>query len=575
MTIPQLTNVAVNFTNETIDQVYRSIAKLSKSSNFPGCAVILYKNTNVLAGFVTDGDIRRSYANNLDFNLLITEIMTKEPVCITLDFYEKDYPDFNNLQKLIDVKNKNIKYILLVNDKNEFVSIIDAPNKKIIPKIVTIVGLGFVGITLAAHAASRGYKVFGVDSNENIIKKLKSGDTSHVNEQGLNSLIKSCYINKTLFFEGRCNAYNSSYYIISVGTPINKYCKPDMSAIVKVAEEIAELIKPGDLIMLRSTVALGTTRKLIIPILEKKSQLKCGIDFHVAFTPERTAEGVAMQELSNLPQIIGGFSDSCTSKAVEFWTALSPICVKVESLEVAELVKLANNTFRDLSFAFANELVELADLVNVSAASIIKSANEAYPRNLISLPSPGVGGYCLTKDPLLYDFSLYPNNEKKSLGALSREVNNNTIGYPFKIFKRYCAINKLNQFNLVVGVLGLSFKGDPETNDLRGSTSIDFINLIRPNVADIYCYDFMLDDFKHLNLKKAESISDLAKKVDALFILNNHKLHPTISSYMKDSKIKFIFDGWSQLNRFEIEKNYNIVYSTLGYITKSSDYNNS
>ena len=135
--------------------------------------------------------------------------------------------------------------------------------------------------------------------------------------------------------------------------------------------------------MLRSTVPLGTTRKVVIPVLEKKSSLEVGKDFHIAFTPERTIEGNAMQELYSLPQIVGGYSEECTKKAIDFWGGLTSTVVKVPSIEAAELVKLANNTFRDLSFAFSNNLSMLADKFNINTHELIIAANKGYSRNPI------------------------------------------------------------------------------------------------------------------------------------------------------------------------------------------------
>jgi len=153
--------------------------------------------------------------------------------------------------------------------------------------------------------------------------------------------------------------------------------------------------------MLRSTVPVGTTRKQVIPVLEHYSGLAAGSGFHIAFCPERTVEGQAIQELSSLPQIVGGLTEACTEKAVSFWSTLTDTVVRVDALEAAELVKLINNSYRDLSFAFANEFALLADRYNIDATRLIAAANEGYPRDKIPRPSPGVGGYCLTKDPVV------------------------------------------------------------------------------------------------------------------------------------------------------------------------------
>ena len=162
----------------------------------------------------------------------------------------------------------------------------------------------------------------------------------------------------------------------------------------RVSTLVGNFLKEGDLVILRSTVPVSTCRNIVLPILEEKSKLTCGEDFHLTFAPERTIEGKALEELKSLPQIIGGYSKECVNIASNFFRYLSPHIVAVESLEEAEMIKLVNNTFRDLSFAFANELVYICDKFNLDTTKIIKDASEGYPRN--KLPLPGfVGGYCL------------------------------------------------------------------------------------------------------------------------------------------------------------------------------------
>ena len=128
--------------------------------------------------------------------------------------------------------------------------------------------------------------------------------------------------------------------------------------------------------MLRSTVPLGTTRKVVIPYIEKNTNLKAGLDFFVAFTPERTIEGNALNELKSLPQIVGGYSKKCLLEARNFWSKISKTIVSVNSLEAAEMVKLINNTFRDVSFSFANEVALKCDEFNINCFELIKAANE-------------------------------------------------------------------------------------------------------------------------------------------------------------------------------------------------------
>ena len=155
---------------------------------------------------------------------------------------------------------------------------------------------------------------------------------------------------------------------------------------------------------------------------------------------ERTAEGAALVELKSLPQIVGSLSQKVSREGIELLDKICPSVISMENLEAAELVKLANNTFRDLSFAFANELALLADRYNVNAFDLIGAANDGYPRNKISKPSPGVGGYCLTKDPLLYHNSLNETSNNVTFGSQSRKINSISQYYPRKILEEFVYI---------------------------------------------------------------------------------------------------------------------------------------
>ena len=194
-----------------------------------------------------------------------------------------------------------------------------------------------------------------------------------------------------------------------------------------------------------------------------------------------------------MPQVIGGLTKKCTQKACEFWSTLSGSVVQVSSLEAAELVKLANNTYRDLSFAFANEVALKADKFNINAFDLIKAANDGYPRNKISLPSPGVGGYCLTKDPIL--FGSNPNGlaSEKTLGNYGRLVNEKAGLYPVKVLERFSKKIKKSLVEMNILLIGLAFKGTPDTEDMRGSIALEIFANLKNKVHEIASWDAVID----------------------------------------------------------------------------------
>ena len=161
--------------------------------------------------------------------------------------------------------------------------------------------------------------------------------------------------------------------------------------------------------------------------------MKCGIDWHLSFAPERTLEGSALQELRNLPQIISGFSDACLKKSSEFFDKFCNNTVEVESLESAEMAKLACNTYRDLKFSFANELSSICEQYNINSRKLISKINFDYERAGIPLPSPGVGGYCLTKDPIIYTHPSRKPSIPIELGRVSRKINEYAAQSPNRV----------------------------------------------------------------------------------------------------------------------------------------------
>ena len=403
-TIQSLATVAA--ADESIDIVIRRMAKESRDVKNPGIAVILDKK-GVLLGIVTDGDIRRSYSQNILFSNSVSQIMISNPITVSEKTRDKDIA----LEVIRQVElNKNhssewVRHVLVINEKNQLVDVVDylkiLQDRNGSVKRVAVFGMGYVGITLAVALANKGHQVRGIDIQENIISLLNSGK-SHVYEPGLPEMLSSNLERESIGFDKVLKNNLNQVYIVAVGTPLNHKLKPDLSSLTQVLQEISKVLKLGDQIMLRSTVPVGVSREIVIPYLEKSTNLLAGKDFFVTFAPERTVEGKAMYELKTLPQVIGGFSAKCLEQSAGFWSTLTPMVIRSDSLEAAEMVKLANNTFRDLSFAFANELALIGDSYNVDAFELVNAANEGYPRNKIPLPSPGVGGYCLTKDPILF-----------------------------------------------------------------------------------------------------------------------------------------------------------------------------
>jgi UDP-N-acetyl-D-mannosaminuronic acid dehydrogenase len=568
--------VTVAAVGETIDIVIRRMAKESRDVKNPGIAVILDKK-GILLGIVTDGDIRRSYSDDILFSNSVSQIMVSNPITISEKTPDKDIA----LEVIRQVQlNENhhsewVRHVLVVNDKNQLIDVIDylkiLQDRTGSVKRVAVFGMGYVGITLAVSLANRGHQVTGIDIQENIVALLNSGK-SHVFEPGLPEMLSSNLERDSLSFDTVLKDNANQVYIVAVGTPLNHNSQPDLASLTQVLKVISKVLKVGDQIMLRSTVPVGVTREVVIPYFEKAINLVAGKDFFVTFAPERTIEGKAMYELKTLPQVIGGYSEKCLNQSAGFWSTLTSTVIRSESLEAAEMVKLANNTFRDLSFAFANELAMIADDYNVDAFELIKSANEGYPRNIIPLPSPGVGGYCLTKDPILFSCNSKGLRPDAVLGLSSRKINERAALYPVKIIQKYAKNIEVNLKEVNVLILGIAFKGLPETKDLRGSVAIDALNALKGMVGKISGWDAIVksEDISKAGFNTVDDLDDAINQSDVVLLLNNHpsNVPPSIYNATKQNKKRLIFDGWHQLDKVEIEKTNGLTYSTMGYTSQ-------
>ncbi len=416
---------------------------------------------------------------------------------------------------------------------------------------VKIVGMGYVGQTLAASMAESGFIVYGIDNSDKVIEAMRSCN-SHVREEGLNECLKK-HVGKTLFvgnwddFKQEVNAI-----VIAVPTPINKNYKPNLSFVKEILEKVAKSLKKGQLIALRSTVPLGTTRKVAMPILEK-SGLKAGKDFYLVFSPERTIQGAALHELTFLPQVIGGIGEKSVEIASELFRKITPTIVPVSSPEAAETIKLIDNSFRDFKFAYANELAELCEKADLNAFEIIRAANRGYQRNNIPLPSPGVGGGCLSKDPHIFADSALQFGQNLTLIKQSRAINE---AAPFRIVER------LKPFNLsgkTVLINGFAFKGKPPTNDIRISPTLDVVSELKKENVKLRGFDPVVESWKikELGVEPFDNIEKALENVDvAIFMTNNQEFQEpeVITLIAKMKKGGIIVDGWGLFDKKEVEK---------------------
>lgn len=428
-------------------------------------------------------------------------------------------------------------------------------------KKICIVGMGFVGLTLAIVIAEKGFKVVGVEIDNKTLRKLKQGN-SHFHETGLKERLKKVVTKKKLTFTNDIKkSYDSEIYIITVGTPLDERGLPSLKMVKRASREVSSVLKSDDLVILRSTVKLGTTKKVVMPILKKS---KCS--FKLAFCPERTIEGNALEELSSLPQICSGIDKDSASEAANFFSKISSSFIKVSSLETAEMIKLLDNSYRDLMFAFGNEVALMCESSSLDAKEIIDLGKLGYERTNIA-SSGLVGGPCLSKDPHILNHSLKEFNFGPSLIKRGREINEKVPEFALKQIFNY--FKDLKTPKKIV-ICGLAFKGRPETDDLRGTPSeivLKEVKKVFPK-SKVFLQDFAASK-KDLESKfnlPVLNINDAFSNTDLLIIANNNRKYlalDLINLMPKMSEKGLIYDFWSLLNPADFV-NQKINYSSFG-----------
>jgi UDP-N-acetyl-D-mannosaminuronic acid dehydrogenase len=303
---------------------------------------------------------------------------------------------------------------------------------------ICIMGLGYIGLPTAAMFAVNGIQVLGVDVNPQVIETLRRGEL-HIQEPGLRTAVEAAVKSGNLHVDTR--PAEADAFIIAVPTPFHedkygeyngrKYKLADMRAVASAAEAIVPHLRKGNLVVLESTSPPRTTLDLVAPILEK-SGLKAGADFHLAYSPERVLPGQILRELIENARVIGGTTPEGAQAGRDLYSAFVKGEIVTTDATTAEMVKLMENTYRDVNIAIANEFARLADRFGVNVWEAISIAN-LHPRVKILRPGPGVGGHCISVDPW---FFVEAAPDLASLIHQSRQVNDAQPHFALELVRR-------------------------------------------------------------------------------------------------------------------------------------------
>jgi len=330
---------------------------------------------------------------------------------------------------------------------------------------ICIIGLGYVGLPLSLEFAKKGFDVIGFDVSEEKVDMLRNGK-SYISNILDEELVLSNFKSTT---NPDIALNNTDFSIICVPTPVTKAMEPDLKYVISATETIAKYLKKGMFVILESTTYPGTTEEVLVPILEK-SKLKAGLDFGVAYSPERIDPGNKKYTIANTPKIVGGITQECTKIATQLYEQIT-IPVSVSSTKIAETAKIIENVFRAVNIALVNELAIIAEKMNLDIWEVIKTASTKPYGFMPFYPGPGVGGHCIPVDPFYLSWKAKEIGLTTKFIELAGEINQNMPSHVVDL-----VINGLNHVEKSVNgskifILGMAYKKD--INDIRNSPMIE------------------------------------------------------------------------------------------------------
>ena len=372
---------------------------------------------------------------------------------------------------------------------------------------ICVIGLGYIGLPTASLLGTKGYKVHGVDVSEHVVNTINEGKI-HIVEPDLDIMVKSAVNVGNL--KAGLEPVEADIFIIAVPTPFKDDYQPDLSYVESATQMISPFVKPGNLVILESTSPVGTTDEVVARILKENGH-DTDKDVFVAHCPERVLPGRILIELVENDRIVGGINPLATEKAVEFYKAFVRGEVLSTDSRTAEMAKLTENSSRDVSIAFANELSLICDEEGINVWELISLANR-HPRVNILNPGPGVGGHCIAVDPW---FIVARSPKYAKLIKTARQVNDSKPQWVIDKVK-----SKAEKFkNPVIGCLGLAFKAD--VDDLRESPAVNIVKrLIKDKVGEILISEPNLESHKEFDLLPCEEV---IRRSDIILLLVDHK----------------------------------------------------
>ena len=371
-------------------------------------------------------------------------------------------------------------------------------------KKVCVMGLGYIGLPTASVLASNGFEVVGVDVSSRVVDTVNSGNI-HIEEPGLHTVVRAAIGSGNL--RASLEPEQADTFFLAVPTPINEEKKADLTYIRNATESIVPHLEKGNLVILESTSPPGTCRDLVKPILEE-SGMKVGEDIFLAHCPERVLPGKILKELIANDRVIGGYGKDCAARAEAIYGSFVEGEIFLTDVTTAEMVKVTENTFRDVNIALANETAVLCEKLRINFNEVARLTNR-HPRVDLHMAGPGVGGHCISVDPWFL-IEMFP--EETQIIQRARKRNDTMPSHVVDGIEGLTA----GIDNPKIALLGLAFKGN--VDDMRESPSLTVIKLLDKKGLQVSVHD---PHVKNSPLEMA-SIEECFQNADCVVLLTDH-----------------------------------------------------
>jgi len=419
--------------------------------------------------------------------------------------------------------------------------------------VVTVVGLGYVGLPIAIEFVKKGFRVNGFDLAEARVKKLNKG-ISYINDISSEEIGKIKKSGRFHVTKDEKVLSVSDVIIVCVPTPLRKVKEPDISFVLAASKTLKRFLRRGQIIILESTTYPGTTRDVILPALEE-SGLKPDEDFYLAFSPERIDPGNPKYDFTNIPKVIGAFTKRGTELGKLVYSNVVKKVVGVENPEAAEVTKLLENTFRIVNIGLINEFATLCHKLNIDVWEVIEAAKTKPFGFMPFYPGPGIGGHCIPADPMYLSWKARKVGFQTKMIDLAAKVNREVPAHIVERVKEILSARGKKLKGAKIFILGVTYKKD--VNDLRESPALEIIEMLRKRKVALKYYDPYIPyiDIGGIKEKASFVTKTLLKKQDLVLIVTDHS---KLDYKMIALESNLIFDTRNVLKRNKITGN-NII----------------